>query len=78
MSDIIECPFCGSHFQPYPHKAEALHPLSAHCPLSTFIFTNEQWNMRPPKKEVGHITKVTQDEVEWLRSLVEKFVGDFK
>ena len=76
MSDNIECPFCGIHFPPYPYKAQAVHPPNArdgvNCPLSKFIFNNEQWNMRPPKKEVGHIPKSTQDEVEWLRAMVEK------
>jgi len=82
MSDNIECPFCGIVFQIHPHEVSVIHPPNAsdgvQCPLSVFICTKEQWNMRPPKKEIGHLPKSTQDEVEWLRSMVEKFVGEFK
>lgn len=73
MSDNVNCPFCDLWFDP-----TLAHPSDPMCPLSKYTFSVSQWNMRPPKKEVGHTPKPMQSEVEWLRLMVEKFVGELK
>lgn len=73
MSDNVNCPFCDLWFDP-----TASHPPDPICPLSNYTLSVSQWNMRPPKKEAGHTPKPMQSEVEWLRLMVEKFVGELK
>lgn len=79
MSDKVECPFCGELFAPFVACSLAEHPksFSSECPVQGQQFTIEMWNMRPPKKECSDIPKI-QSEVEWLRLMVEKFVGELK
>ena len=75
MSDNIECPFCGEIFPPFASCSLAEHPEvpSSECPVQGQRFTNKRWNMRPPKKEVGHTP--AQGEVEWLRALVKELIA---
>lgn len=76
MSDnrtLVSCPFCGECFISFTNRAEAEHPPVTECPLFGRILTVDQWNMRPPKKEVGEVPKI-DDEVGWLRKLVQALV----
>lgn len=74
MNNPVECPFCGK--VPFTIQGSEIyhHPANPFCPIESAAMTAAQWNMRSPKKEVGRIPKVTQDEVEWLRALVERLM----
>lgn len=65
MSDA-SCPFCGTSI------ISTVHPAHATCCLASYGFTNEQWNMRPPKKEQP--AQSVTSEVEYLRQLVRDLV----
>jgi hypothetical protein len=74
--DRVTCPFCDAQIHLAQHPA-LTNQTGALCPLLGYSFSWEQWAMRPPKKECGDIPKI-KSEVEWLRLMVEKFVGELK
>lgn len=76
MSNSVSCPFCGETFYKKNFNGHHMHPAKMaddDCPLSGCAFSEQQWNMRPPKKEVGHTP--AQGEVEWLRALVKELIS---
>lgn len=74
MKDNVSCPFCGISFEPFVDRATASHPIGdGSCTLDAFEFSIDQWNKRPPRKEQPAMP-VAQNEVMWLRMLVEDFI----
>lgn len=76
MKYHVECPFCGEEFYQDTY-GRYIHPANTvedeYCPLAGWGFSEQQWNMRPPKKEVGSTpAPAITSEVEWLRKMVER------
>jgi hypothetical protein len=66
--DRVTCPFCDAQIHHAQHPA-LTHQTGVICPLLGFLFSWEQWAMRPPKKEAPQ-GKTILSEVEWLRQMV--------
>jgi hypothetical protein len=70
--DRVTCPFCDAEIGMVVYADNGIHPQSD-CPLSTFSFRREQWDMRPPKKEAPQ-GKAILSEVEWLRETIKELI----
>lgn len=68
--DRVTCPFCDAEIGMVAYADNGIHPQSD-CPLSTFSFRREQWDMRPPKKECPPMAATLEPEVVWLRRMLE-------
>lgn len=67
--ETVSCPFCGMEVTEKEY-AGLRHPSNTACTLDDVVYSFDQWQMRPPRKEPGHTPKPMLSEVEWLRQMV--------
>lgn len=67
--ETVSCPFCGMEVTEKEY-AGLRHPSNTACTLGDVVYSFDQWQMRPPKKEQPAMTS----EVEYLRGLLEKLI----